>query len=52
MIDPKLIRNEAKIVLDSLSKRKNDFNLDDYLSTEEAARTIQTKVENLRSSKN
>ena len=52
MIDPKLIRNEAKIVLDSLSKRKNDFNLDEYLSTEEAARTIQTKVENLRSSKN
>ena len=52
MIDPKLIRNEAKIVLDSLSKRKNDFNLNDYLSREEAARTIQTKVENLRSSKN
>ena len=52
MIDPKLIRHHAKIVLDSLSKRKNDFNLDEYLSTEEAARTIQTKVENLRSSKN
>ena len=52
MIDSKLIRNHAKIVLDSLSKRKNDFNLDDYLTTEEAARTIQTKVENLRSSKN
>ena len=52
MIDPKLIRHHTKIVLDSLSKRKNDFNLDEYLSTEEAARTIQTKVENLRSSKN
>ncbi|SVB83203.1 uncharacterized protein METZ01_LOCUS236057, partial [marine metagenome] len=52
MIDSKLIRHHAKIVLDSLSKRKNDFNLDEYLSTEEAARTIQTKVENLRSSKN
>ena len=52
MIDPKLIRNEAKIVLDSLSKRKNDFNLDDYLSAEEASRKIQTEVENLRSSKN
>ena len=52
MIDPKLIRNEAKIVLDSLSKRKNDFNLDDYLSTEEASRKIQTEVENLRSAKN
>ena len=52
MIDPKLIRHHTKIVLDSLSKRKNDFNLDDYLSTEEAARTIQTKVENLRSAKN
>ena len=52
MIDPKLIRHHAKIVLDSLSKRKNDFNLDEYLSTEEATRTIQTKVENLRSSKN
>ena len=52
MIDPKLIRHHAKIVLDSLSKRKNDFNLDEYLSTEEAARKIQTEVENLRSSKN
>ena len=52
MIDPKLIRHHTKIVLDSLSKRKNDFNLDEYLSTEEAARTIQTRVENLRSSKN
>ena len=52
MIDPKLIRNEAKIVLDSLSKRKNDFNLDDYLSAEEASRKIQTEVENLRSAKN
>ena len=52
MIDPKLIRHHTKIVLDSLSKRKNDFNLDEYLSTEEATRTIQTKVENLRSSKN
>ena len=52
MIDPKLIRHHTKIVLDSLSKRKNDFNLDEYLSTEETARTIQTKVENLRSSKN
>ena len=52
MIDSKLIRHHAKIVLDSLSKRKNDFNLDNYLSTEEAARTIQTQVENLRSSKN
>ena len=52
MIDPKLIRHHTKIVLDSLSKRKNDFNLDNYLSTEEAARTIQTQVENLRSSKN
>ena len=52
MIDSKIIRHHTKIVLDSLSKRKNDFNLDDYLSTEEAARTTQTKVENLRSSKN
>lgn len=52
MIDPKLIRHHTKIVLDSLSRRKNDFILDEYLSTEEAARTIQTKVENLRSSKN
>ncbi len=52
MIDSKIIRHHTKIVLDSLSKRKNDFNLDEYLSTEEAARTIQTKVENLRSSKN
>ena len=52
MIDPKLIRHEAKIVLDSLSKRKNDFKLDDYLSLEEASRKIQTEVENLRSSKN
>jgi seryl-tRNA synthetase len=52
MIDPKLIRHDAKIVLDSLSKRKNDFKLDDYLSAEEAARKIQTEVENLRSTKN
>ena len=52
MIDPKLIRHEAKIVLDSLAKRKNDFNLDNYLSAEEASRTIQTEVENLRSAKN
>ena len=52
MIDPKLIRHETKTVLDSLSKRKNDFNLDDYLSLEEASRKIQTEVENLRSSKN
>ena len=52
MIDPKLIRHEAKRVLDSLSKRKNDFKLDDYLYAEEASRKIQTEVENLRSSKN
>ncbi|HIK77566.1 MAG TPA: serine--tRNA ligase, partial [Gammaproteobacteria bacterium] len=52
MIDPKLIRHDAKIVLDNLSKRKNDFKLDDYLSAEEAARKIQTEVENLRSTKN
>jgi seryl-tRNA synthetase len=52
MIDPKLIRHDAKIVLDSLTKRKNDFKLDDYLSAEEAARKIQTEVENLRSTKN
>ena len=52
MIDPKLIRHEAKIVLDSLSKRKNDFELDDYLLAEEASRKIQTEVENLRSTKN
>jgi len=52
MIDPKLIRHETKTVLDSLSKRKNDFKLDDYLSLEEASRKIQTEVENLRSSKN
>ena len=48
MIDPKLIRHETKTVLDSLSKRKNDFKLDDYLSVEEASRKIQTEVENLR----
>ena len=52
MIDPKLIRHETQIVLDSLSKRKNDFNLDDYLLAEEASRKIQTEVENLRSTKN
>ena len=52
MIDPKLIRHETKTVLDSLSKRKNDFKLDDYLSVEEASRKIQTEVENLRSAKN
>ena len=52
MIDPKLIRHEAKIVLDSLSKRKNDFNLDDYLLAEKASRKIQTEIENLRSTKN
>ena len=52
MIDPKLIRHETQIVLDSLSKRKNDFELDDYLLAEEASRKIQTEVENLRSTKN
>ena len=52
MIDPKLIRHESQIVLDSLSKRKNDFELDDYLLAEEASRKIQTEVENLRSTKN
>ena len=52
MIDPKLIRHETQIVLDSLSKRKNDFELDDYLLAEEASRKIQTEVENLRSAKN
>ena len=52
MIDPKLIRHETQIVLDSLSKRKNDFELDDYLLAEEASRKIQTEVENLRSNKN
>ena len=52
MIDPKLIRHEAKIVLDSLSKRKNDFELDDYLLAEKASRKIQTEIENLRSTKN
>ena len=52
MIDPKLIRHETKTVLDSLSKRKNDFELDDYLLAEEASRKIQTEVENLRSTKN
>ena len=43
MIDPKLIRHETQIVLDSLSKRKNDFNLDDYLLAEKASRKIQTE---------
>ena len=52
MIDPKLIRHETQIVLDSLSKRKNDFNLDDYLLAEKASRKIQTEIENLRSTKN
>ena len=52
MIDPKLIRHETQIVLDSLSKRKNDFELDDYLLAEETSRKIQTEVENLRSTKN
>ena len=52
MIDPKLIRHESQIVLDSLSKRKNDFNLDDYLLAEKASRKIQTEIENLRSTKN
>jgi len=52
MIDPKLIRHETQIVLDSLSKRKNDFELDDYLLAEKASRKIQTEIENLRSTKN
>ena len=44
MIDPKLIRHETKTVLDSLSKRKNDFELDDYLLAEEASRKYKQRL--------
>jgi len=52
MIDVKLIRNNLELVRNAMLRRKDETNLDSFLSLDEQRRDLLTKVESLKNTKN
>lgn len=52
MIDPKLLRFSPDDVASNLARRKFDFDVAAYAALEERRKSLQVKVENLRSERN
>lgn len=52
MLDAKLIRNNPDYIRNGMLKRKDETNLDSFLSLDEKRREYIVQVENLKSSKN
>ena len=52
MIDPKVLRQSAKVVAENLARRGFEFDADAYLELEEQRKAVQVGVESLRSERN
>jgi seryl-tRNA synthetase len=52
MIDPKIIRKNSDLIINSLHKRSSDFDLESFIEIDKKVREIQSNVEDMRNKKN
>jgi len=52
MIDPKIIRKNSDLIINSLHKRSSDFDLESFIEIDKKVREIQLNVEDMRNKKN
>ena len=52
MIDPKIIRKNSDLIINSLHKRSSDFDLESFIEIDKKVRESQSSVEDMRSKRN
>ena len=52
MIDPKIIRKNSDLIINSLHKRSSDFDLESFIEIDKKVRESQSNVEYIRSKRN
>ena len=52
MLDIKLLRNNPEMVIEALSRRGGDYNLDEFLMLDKKRRELLVEVENLKAKQN